>query len=184
MTAPLDPAGRSPAAHRAATVARPAADRLRASHPGRQPRARVTDMARSLDFYLGLGCEVGRAADGWVQLTCGPVTFALVRGSMPDDVSGATPWIRLSTPDVRTLRRRLRHDGIPTGELLRPAHAPLGEIVALDPDRRLVAIGQLEPAPRTPLSGDPRPAGAVRPGPSHPTPLGALPMGLARRRVR
>lgn len=121
--------------------------RLPTTHP-RHPGARVTDMVRSLDFYLGLGCEVGRAADGWVLLTCGSVTFALVRDPTAADVAGAaTPWIRLSTSDVRTLRRQLQHDGIPTGSLLRPAHAPLGEIVVQDPDRRLVAIGQPDPAP-------------------------------------
>lgn len=125
-------------------LARPAT-----THPGRHPRARVTDMVRSLDFYLGLGCEVGRAADGWVLLTCGPVTFALVRSPEAADAPEPTaPWIRLSTADVRTLRRQLQHDGIPTGALLRPAHAPLGEIVVLDPDRRPVAIEQPDPAPR------------------------------------
>ncbi|MHA6780972.1 hypothetical protein ACVGOW_08240 [Pseudonocardia saturnea] len=105
-------------------------------------------MARSLDFSLAPGCEVGRAADGWALLTCGSVTFVLVRAPLPVDAPGsAAPWIRLSTSDVRTLRRQLQHDGIPTGALFRPAHAPLGEIVVLDPDRRPVAIGQPDPAP-------------------------------------
>lgn len=119
-----------------------------APYPGRYPRARVTDMVLSLDFHPGLGCEVSRAADGWVLLTCGPVAFALVRGPVPADVPRGAPWIRLSTSDVRTRRRRLQHDGIPTGALLRPAHARLGEIVVLDPDRRPVAIEQPDPTPR------------------------------------
>jgi catechol 2,3-dioxygenase-like lactoylglutathione lyase family enzyme len=114
-----------------------------------RPRARVVDMARSLDFYLGLGCEVGRASDGWVLLSCGPVAFVLVRSAEPDDASGGAPWIHLTTPDVRALRRRLQHDGVPAGVLLRPAHAPSGEIVVLDPDRRPVAIRQQPPGRRT-----------------------------------
>lgn len=117
------------------------------------PRAGTADMSRTLDFYLALGCEVVRAADGWVLLSGGSVRFLLVRAPAPGDEPAAAPWIRLSTPDVRVLRRRLQHDGVPTGALSRPAHAPLGEIVVLDPDRRPVAIRQPEQVPRPAAPG-------------------------------
>lgn len=157
MTATLD-----------AAVVLPVPRPTRATRP---PRAQVADMARSSDFYLRLGCEVGRAADGWVLMCGEAVSFVLVQApphggtgpppAVPDpavpDPRGpdpAVPWLRLVTRDVRALRRRLLSDDVPVGRVCRPDRAPAGEIVVRDPDRRQVAIEQLAPG-RTPAT-DPR----------------------------
>ncbi|MBW0115951.1 VOC family protein [Pseudonocardia abyssalis] len=99
-------------------------------------------MTRSLDFYLRLGCDVVRAADGWVLLRCQAVTFVLVqagRRTPSGEPVAEDPWIRLGARDVRALRRRLLGEGVPV-----PGCTPTGRIVVRDPDRRAVAI---EPVP-------------------------------------
>lgn len=127
-------------------------DRIGTDGPGRAagspPRARVAQMACSLDFYLGLGCEIGTAADGWALLRHGTSTFVLVQAAEPPrrGSMGSGPWVRLSHPDVRALRRQLLSAGVPVGPVSRsdPAHA--GEIVLIDPDDRPVVIAQPAPA--------------------------------------
>lgn len=129
-----------------------------------EPRAQVADIARSLDFYLALGCEVLRAADGWALLSCGEVSFVLTQapgptpggGSCPRNPPAGHPWVRLKTPEVRTLRRRLLRDGVPTSVVIRPADTPGGEIVVIDPDERPVLITQPGPcaAHRAPRARD------------------------------
>lgn len=115
----------------AARPTRTAGDELdgaRPAWPGEPPRARVADMGRSLEFYLHLGCEVRSAADGWALLGCGSTAFVLVPRTAPtphsaslvsdagatvphrrpaEPPSTTTPWIRLTSPDVRALRWRL-----------------------------------------------------------------------------
>lgn len=112
-------------------------------------------MARSLDFYLGLGCEVRQAADGWALLRCDSCSFVLIQVSPPshgeepsgrDTPNERAPWVRLGTRDVRALRRRLLQAGVPTSVPRRPDHAPAAEIVVIDPDQRPVVIEQTQPA--------------------------------------
>ncbi|GAA3237236.1 hypothetical protein GCM10017691_36190 [Pseudonocardia petroleophila] len=132
MTATLGPAAVRPAPARTAPADRDA----------RVPRAGVTDMARSLDFYLRLGCDVVRAADGWVLLRCHAVTFVLVQAGRRAPSAGPAaedPWIRLGARDVRALRRRLLGEGVPVP----PACTPTGRIVVRDPDGRPVAVERL-----------------------------------------
>lgn len=117
----------------------------------------VTDMARSLGFYLDLGCEVRCAADGWVLLHSARTSFvlALNPATVPDPSwrshstppQPAPPPLRLSAPDLRALRRRLLAAGIGAGTIIRPTHAPGGEIEIIDPDRRLVVVEQFVPGP-------------------------------------
>lgn len=119
----------------------------------------VTDMTRSLDFYLDLlGCKVRSAADGWVMLCCGETCFVLVHAdtpgpdwrirSRPDQPApNSTPQVRLGTPDLRALRRGLLSAGVPTGAITRPTRAPAGEIATTDPDQHPVVIEQLYPDP-------------------------------------
>lgn len=117
-------------------------------------QVRVTDMARSLDFYLHLDCEVRSAADGWALLCCGPVTFVLVVATAPAHPSApvaARRWapmspLRLPTPDIRALRRRLLAAGVRAGSIIRPPEAPAGEIEVADPDRHVVVLAQPGPA--------------------------------------
>ncbi len=117
----------------------------------------VSDMSRSLKFYLDLGCEVRCAADGWVLLhsaqhPSADTTFVLTaatadpywrtRSHSHRRPATPPPPIWLSTPDLRALRRRLRATGGPAATITRPAHAPAGEIEITDPDLHLVVIKQ------------------------------------------
>lgn len=115
---------------------------------------KVIDMVRSLDFYLNLGCEVRCAADGWVLLAHGGQILLVLTAATPGpgwsarsqphrQRAGSTLQVRLGTPDLRALRRRLLAAGVPAGAILRTVHAPAGEIEISDPDGHLVAIEQL-----------------------------------------
>lgn len=128
-----------------------------AGHVDGPARLTVIDMACSLDFYLALGCEVRCAADGWVLLAHGARTLFVFTVAAPGpgwrarsqphrQPGGSTPQIRLSTPDLRALRRRLLTTGIPVGAIIRPVHAPDGEFEVSDPDQHLVVIDSSEPA--------------------------------------
>ena len=130
-------------------------------HPDEPTHLTVTDMARSLDFYLDLlGCEVRRAADGWAMLCCGETCFVLVHAATPgpdwqtrsrpdQPAADSPPQIRLSTPDLRALRRRLLAADVTAAPITGSAHAPSGEtkIEISDPDQHPVVIEQLGPSP-------------------------------------
>lgn len=135
--------------------------------PDGPPRLPVVDMARSLGFYLGLGCEVGTAADGWALLRCGEASFVLLHAGAPGPGWRArSQWgrraaapllspsrVRLPTPDIRALRRRLLAAGVPAS-IVRPPYAPGGEMEVTDPDRHVVVIEQSGPPPATPHDAD------------------------------
>lgn len=116
--------------------------------PAGEPWVQVADISRSLAFFLDLGCEVRRAADGWVRLSGGPASFGLVQSAAlrslgsPPRRDGAAALVRLTTPDIRALRRRLLACGVPAGPITRPCHAPGGEMELVDPDGRLVVVSQ------------------------------------------
>ena len=107
---------------------------LRAQHPDPEgvPRVPVTDIVRSLQLFLDeLGCLVREVADGWALLRSGPFALLLIHEPTPTDPArlqpssdpptaevrpapapsgcprAIPPLIRLFTPDVHTLRRRL-----------------------------------------------------------------------------
>lgn len=128
------------------------------------PRAWVEQMARSLDFYLALGCEVRCAADGWALLHSGPTVFVLIQittttRTRPRSTGPPIPapgWVRLTTPDIRALRRRLLNEGIPAAPVISPCNIP--EIEITDPDLHRVVIAELKVGP-TPPAG---PADCVR----------------------
>ena len=119
-----------------------------AGSPVGPPRAWVARISQSLDFYLGLGCEV-QCADGWVLLGCGRTLFVLIQ------ITGATQthprpthWVRLTPPDCRALRQRLLTDAVSA----HPITSPNGtaEWLVADPDLCRVVIAQprTEPARR------------------------------------
>jgi len=131
-----------------------------------EPCIRVAEVTRSLDFYLDLGCEVRSAADGWVLLHCGLATFVLVQATPPAARAVPAPaplrrpprrrrgpriagspqaGLRLTTSDVRALRRRLLAEGVPCSTIIRADPSMDGEIYVTDPDLNSVVIGQ--PAP-------------------------------------
>lgn len=114
----------------------------------------VADMGRSLGFYLGLGCEVCRAADGWALLHSAGTCFVLVHAGAPGSgwrtrsrpdrpTADPAPRLRLRTPQLRALRRRLLVEGICATAIIRPVCAPAGEITIADPDQHLVVLEQL-----------------------------------------
>lgn len=113
-------------------------------------------MARSLGFYLDLGCEVRAAADGWALLRSAEACFVLIDAATPGpdwrarsrtgQPAADAARIRLRTPHLRALRRRLQASGVSTTALIRPAHAPAGEITITDPDQHVVVIEQLAPS--------------------------------------
>lgn len=113
-------------------------------------RATVAQMDRSLDFYLALGCEVRRAADGWVELAWTQTRFVLIHGAARPVLpvgSGAGPaFVRLSTPDVRALRRDLLARGI-TSRTVRRAGTGTGAIEVTDPDLHRIVIRHAAPPP-------------------------------------
>ncbi|MEU3628317.1 hypothetical protein BS329_40875 [Amycolatopsis coloradensis] len=97
-------------------------------------------LARSLRFYLALGCEVHRSGDGWVRLRNAGTVFVLVHGG-----PGAGPGIvvpELSTGNLLRLCCRLWMAGIDTSPISYPGGAPGGRITTHDPDRYPVAISQ------------------------------------------
>lgn len=105
-------------------------------------RVPVTGMARSLDFYLGLGCEVRRAADGWVELTWGRTRFVLVVSARFPSDAGAAPdqrVVRLAASDVPALRRRLLARGI-TWRTHRSPWSAHDDIEVADPDGQRIVI--------------------------------------------
>jgi hypothetical protein len=121
--------------------------------PTKPPQVQVADMARSLDFYLALGCEVRSAADGWALMSCARASFVLLHVTdpasgwappPPTDRHPLHPPVRLSTSDIRALRRRLLATGVPAA-IVRPPHAPAGEMEIIDPDQHLVVIEQAGP---------------------------------------
>lgn len=130
------------------------------------PRVRVLDVARALDFYLDLGCEVREAADGWALLRCGPVSLLLIPAPCVRQHTAVPgiPVVRLINPDVRALRRRLLARDVAVSPVTRPA-GTLGEFETIDPDRHPVVITQSPPgsgssprrfARRPPPPGDPQ----------------------------
>lgn len=129
------------------TVSKPGAVVPAAGWPAGVPRARVALVTRSLDFYFALGCEVRSAADGWALLCCGRSSLVLIqatpRANSPVDLRiAASPLVRLGTPDVRALLRRLLAEGVPARTITRPGHTPALEIEVTDPDLHRVVIGQ------------------------------------------
>lgn len=150
----------------------------RGAAPGRDDgptQLLVTDMTRSLGFYLDLGCEVRAAADGWALLHSAEACFVLLDAATPGPdwrarsrtgpPAADTARIRLRTPHLRALRRRLRASGVPTTAIIRPAHAPAGEIMITDPDQHLVVIEQLVPSALRASMRGPALAGRVQGGP-------------------
>ncbi len=111
-------------------------------------RVTVTAVARSLDFYLDVGCEVRRAADGWVELSWGQTRFALVPSAPfpPHVVTAASNQdvIRVTASDIRALRRRLLAKGI-TWSTIRDGRSGLSDIEVTDPDGQRIVIHQSRP---------------------------------------
>ena len=117
------------------------------------PRVWVARISRSLDFYLGLGCEVRCAADGWVLLGCGRTLFVLIQ------ITAATQthprpnhWVRLTPPDYRALRRRLLTDGAWAGRIT--SLDSTAEMLVTDPDLYRVVIAEPRTERRLALSMD------------------------------
>ncbi len=112
-------------------------------------RATVAQMARSLDFYLALGCEVRRAADGWGELAWEQTWFVLVhaepRTASPVGSGAGPAFVRLSTPDVRALRRGLLAQGIPSRTVRHGGTGPC-PIEITDPDLHRIVIRQARTA--------------------------------------
>jgi hypothetical protein len=107
------------------------------------PHVHVTDICRSLGFYLDLSCDVREAADGWALLRCGQVELVLVHiRVLGHERIPTAPVARLLTCDVRAVRRRLAADGVPVGPLIRPAGSA-GEFEAIDPDLNRLVIEQV-----------------------------------------
>ncbi|MBW0108071.1 hypothetical protein I4I84_04870 [Pseudonocardia sp. KRD-182] len=126
-------------------------------------------MARALDFYLDLDCEVREAADGWALLSCGSVSLLLIPAPCIRQHTAvpATPAVRLTHPDARTARRRLLARGVAVSPLIRPA-GTLGEFETIDPDRHRVVITQ-QPAVIT----QPPPSFVLVTAPGRPPPTAA-----------
>lgn len=111
-------------------------------------RATVAQVGRSLDFYLALGCEVRRAADGWVELVWEQTRFVLVQAAARRAslvASGAAPpFVQLMTPDVGALRRHLLAQGI-TSRTVRSGGTGPGAFEITDPDLHRIVIRQSAP---------------------------------------
>lgn len=119
--------------------------------PGSTARATVTRMTRSLDFYLALGCEVRRAANGWVELAWEQTRFVLVQAAprtAQPVVSGTGPaFVHLTTPDAPALRRSLLALGI-TSRTVRGGRAGPRVIEVIDPDLHRIVIRHGPPPSR------------------------------------
>ena len=99
-------------------------------------RLPVRVMARSLDFYLALGCDVRRAADGWGLRVSGADRFLLSAGPAAGARHTATRRLVLTVPDVRASWGRLVAAGMaPAG----PDHAD-EQVELLDPDGYRVLV--------------------------------------------
>lgn len=130
------------------------------------PHVHVTDISRSLGFYLDLSCDVREAADGWARLRCGRVELVLVHiRVLRHERIPTAPVARLPTCDVRAVRRRLAADGVPVGPLIRPAGSA-GEFEATDPDLNRLVIEQVGTSPWNSVPS--RGAGSI--GPRSPAP--------------
>lgn len=129
---------------------------------------RVADMSRALDFFLDLDCEVRQAADGWALLCGGAAPFVLFRsGNVRTLTVLPRPelvrlQVRLTTSDIRALRRRIVARGAPVARIIHPCHAPAGELELVDPDGNHVLVTQSgPPAGRSSCSSGARPSGRM-----------------------
>lgn len=137
--------------------------------PGHAVLVPVTDIVRSLQFYLDeLGCVVHEVADGCALLGSGPYVLPLIHQPLPDQarhqsspdpqtpesarphlrLAAATPipapsLIRLSTSDVRALQRRLGCRAVLAGAVPGSLTDSADAIETCDPDRRRVVVVQL-----------------------------------------
>ena len=99
-------------------------------------------MSRSLDFYLALGCEIRSAADGWVLLDHSSTQFVLAQIPAAQTRLRPARWIRLTTPDIQAVRRRMLTLGIPVETTTSPGNT--AEILVTDPDWYRVVIAEPE----------------------------------------
>ncbi|GAA1672533.1 hypothetical protein [Fodinicola feengrottensis] len=107
------------------------------------------EITTALDFYLAIGCEVRKVADGRVYLHNNNTRFILAYSPGPVAASVAQT-LQVTTVDLAEVCCRLYELGIEAGPITYPAAAPHGRIELCDPDRHVVVVIQL------PASGDTR----------------------------
>jgi len=105
-------------------------------------RIRAHDLARSVRFYLAVGCEARLSGDGWVQLCSGDTLFMLEHGDTNAPSGRIAP--ELNSRNLLHLCRRLWAAGIDTSPISYPAWSPAGRITTSDPDRHPLSISQAE----------------------------------------
>ncbi|MGI8814327.1 MAG: hypothetical protein ACR2G2_03290 [Pseudonocardia sp.] len=120
--------------------------------PARVPILKVSDMMRSLDFYLALGCEVDCAADGWVQLRLGHSRLVISPATGPIAQTGAS--LALHTEDGQAPIHLMAMGGVLTS-VPDDAEQPVAVTQVTDPDGHLlrITLGSDEPMPMTPVAG-------------------------------
>ena len=117
--------------------------------------AHVSDVRRSLGFYIHLGLEArdtheheGRLV--WAFVTSSPnpdrawARLMLAESDEPIEPHAQGVLFYCWTPDVHSLHDSLQLAGIEVGPIEHPFYMPAGEFRVVDPDGYVLLVGQLD----------------------------------------
>lgn len=119
---------------------------------GLVPIVRVSDMARSIEFYRRLGFEVRNQLESegqlvWAWLDSGRAYLMINRSEGPMMPGVRDVLLYLYASDLVAYRDQSAADGIKVGPIEYPPYMPKGEFGIEDPDGYCVLVGQADEVP-------------------------------------
>ena len=113
----------------------------------------VKDLQTSIDFYTGLGFEVGGGDvdNGWCMLRCDTTTIGLFQGMFEHNILTFNPgWAQDASAldefeDVRDIQARLDNMGVDFVERTQTDGDGPAHIIFHDPDQNVIMLDQHVP---------------------------------------
>jgi catechol 2,3-dioxygenase-like lactoylglutathione lyase family enzyme len=116
------------------------------------PMLPVTDVTRTIAFYLQLGFTIGNThtpeglnAPVWAWLYTGRAHVMINQAEEPIEANHGTASIWIYAEDVAATHELLKSRGLDAGEISYPPYNVGGEFHVHDPDGYAVFIAQAEP---------------------------------------
>ena len=121
------------------------------AYGGLAPMLPVTNVARAIAFYEGLGFQIGNThtpeggdAPVWAWLYSGQAHVMVTQADGPIEATHHSASIWLYTRDVKAAHTSLQSRGVEVGTIDYPFYNPGGEFHVHDPDGYAVFIAHLD----------------------------------------